>query len=1004
MKKVVNSILPISRSKRLGQQMLKTLKLDLNSIEEFYILLDNPHKTFKPGEEVCGQVILILKKNLPNVLITLSLIGLIKLIGSGSTFRSTKKTTLFNHTINLYGNVNLSPPPIQQSSSSNNDNMEIETNISNPGLTKGEHHFPFIVKLPKKNIYTSVTFEKGEIRYSLKASISDSYFSNNNNLNSPTISSLNSSLNNNRNSNSNSNSSKTSLTRNNLLNLNNNTTTNSDSSNTLSNDINNIANNNNNTLTSSSITGNGTSNQRYSNDLNNNNNKSILTCEKYISIIKPINLSLLPESQPKILVFKVPKKGLKKTISSTSTVNSQLSSYSQDFTIMTPNSNNNYSPEDDSNNQPNNNNQNNQNLIGSAAVSITSSTHSSSENDNLNTVNEDTQKVAFASPLTDSNNNNNESEISNKLNFQQQPSQSQSSTPTTRIANDIKLSVYTPSMGYLRGEIVPVKINVQHYKKFKSPTGIIVTLIRICRIDQGTEHAIQSFRKDLSQSIVPLFLSPNKFQYEVTTSLKIPLDCFPTIVGSNMVSFQYYIEVIVNLSNSKAILNQNKTHLDSGMDDEDIYDVTSLNDTSSPSNTTNQPSGQTSSSTNTNTTSTTQSINANTSINSNNSSVLNINDSGIINDHSYNGGIYNDNDNNNNNSNITNNNSNENSFDYFSQISNSNNNSNLNSPNNINITNGNLNNIGSSGNWINNLDNSSNNRNNIFNVDKLKRAKHVLTLLNEIIIGTERKPISKLRRSNKNKIRHGGSSSNQHGIISNSNSSTTSTGPSLSTVSMTPMTQQQVTPVQQVPIQQVPIQQVPIQQVVPVQRQSSRVINKIEDNNVNNSIDSSPSPINSIPNSPNVLNSPSDSNIIDNNVNNLNNNNLPSQFINIPNFDNNLTEKQNLKLREEALLPSEPIILTNENNENNENNNIGNNSNSLPEYIPLPIQNNINNNTNNIEENRSEQSGDTNESNGNTNNSENTIRMIDILRTNNQEFINNNDFLPAYQEYSQKDS
>ncbi|GMF40096.1 unnamed protein product [[Candida] boidinii] len=231
---------------------------------------------------------------------------------------------------------------------------------------------------------------------------------------------------------------------------------------------------------------------------------------------------------------------------------------------------------------------------------------------------------------------------------------------------------------------------------------------------------------------------------------------------------------------------------------------------------------------------------------------------------------------------------------------------------------------------------------------------------------------------------------------------------------MTPMTQQQVTPVQQVPIQQVPIQQVPIQQVpiqqvpiqqvVPVQRQSSRVINKIEDNNVNNSIDSSPSPINSIPNSPNVLNSPSNSNIIDNNVNNLNNNNLPSQFINIPNFDHNLTEKQNLKLREEALLPSEPIILTNENNENNENNNIGNNSNSLPEYIPLPIQNNINNNTNNIEENRSEQSGDTNESNGNTNNSENTIRMIDILRTNNQEFINNNDFLPAYQEYSQKDS
>ncbi|OUM55705.1 hypothetical protein BVG19_g5285 [[Candida] boidinii] len=989
MKKVVNSILPISRSKRLGQQMLKSLKLDLNSIEEFYILLDNPHKTFKPGEEVCGQVILILKKNLSNVLITLSLIGLIKLIGSGSTFRSTKKTNLFNHTINLYGNSIPNPPhtptPTQQQQSSNHDNMEIETNISNPGLTKGEHHFPFIVKLPKKDIYTSVTFEKGEIRYSLKASISDSYFLNNNSgSGSPIVSSpSNTSLNNNRFSNSPS--SKTSLTRNNLLNLNNtNNTTTSDSSNTLSNDItNNIPDNN--TLTSSSNTGNGTSNQRYSNDLNNSNNsnKSILTCEKYLSIIKPINLSLLPESQPKILVFRVPKKGLKKTISSTSTVNSQLSSYSQDFTIMTPISNNNNSPEDDSNNQSNSAGQN---LTGSAAVSITSSTHSSSENDNSNNNNnnsnsnnnnEEAQKVVFASPLTD---NNNESEIPNKLNFQQS-SQSSSTSSSTRIANDIKLSVYTPSMGYLRGEIVPVKINVQHYKKFKSPTGIIVTLIRICRIDQGAEHAIQSFRKDLSQSIVPLFLSPNnKFQYEVTTSLKIPLDCFPTIVGSNMVSFQYYIEVIVNLSNSKAISNQNKAHLDSGMDDEDIYDVTSLNDTSSPSNTTNQSSSAQINTSNTPNNSTTPGVstnNPNTSINSNNSSVLNINDSGIINDYSYNGGIYNDNEHSNNPNNITNNNNNELTFDHSS---NSNNNSTLNSPNNGNSNNGN---------WVNNLDNSSNNRNNIFNVDKLKRAKHVLTLLNEIVIGTERKPISKLRRSNKHKTKN--SNSHQHGIVSTSNSST-STGPSSSTISMT-----------QLPPLQVQQQVAPL----PLQRQSFRLINKIEDN-VNNSIDSSPSPINSIPNSPNVMNSPSNSNIIDNNNANVNQVlNLPSHFINIPNFDNNLSEKQKLKLREEALLPSEPVVETSDNTDTV-------NSNSLPDYIPLPVVHNTNdtndiNDTNNINNdsnnnNGEENSGGTNESNDNTNNSENTIRMIDILRSNNQEFINNNDFLPAYQEYSQKDS
>ncbi|GME99072.1 unnamed protein product [Ambrosiozyma monospora] len=150
MRRAVHQILPIKSTRMLSATLASRLK---SGVKEFYVILDDPHKIYRPGDEVSGQVVLIASKNLTDLLIKLSLVGLIK-INSHGPLRSQKKQYLFNHSITLYGDV------------ANNE----------MALTKGEHRFPFIVKLPKKNIYTSISFEKGEIKYTLTCDLCDKTF------------------------------------------------------------------------------------------------------------------------------------------------------------------------------------------------------------------------------------------------------------------------------------------------------------------------------------------------------------------------------------------------------------------------------------------------------------------------------------------------------------------------------------------------------------------------------------------------------------------------------------------------------------------------------------------------------------------------------------------------------------------------------------------------------------------------------------------------------------
>lgn len=101
--------------------------------------------------------------------------------------------------------------------------------------------------------------------------------------------------------------------------------------------------------------------------------------------------------------------------------------------------------------------------------------------------------------------------------------------------------------GYLRGESFPVKISIQHVKCVKCLRGLVVTLCRFSKVTCNDDEP-QSFRKDLSQTVSPLYTDPVTFSSTVSTTLRIPPDVFPTTKGHGLVSFNYCVEVVIDLA------------------------------------------------------------------------------------------------------------------------------------------------------------------------------------------------------------------------------------------------------------------------------------------------------------------------------------------------------------------------------------------------------------------------------------------------------------------------
>ncbi|PGH30980.1 hypothetical protein GX50_06253 [[Emmonsia] crescens] len=156
------------------------------------------------------------------------------------------------------------------------------------------------------------------------------------------------------------------------------------------------------------------------------------------------------------------------------------------------------------------------------------------------------------------------------------------STNTSSVERTIKAKTELSRPGGVPGDVLPVKITIQHTKAIRSPNGIIITLYRQGRIDFhpaipvghiekgkkpvfedyypksrtglgglsfGATRSSSVFRKDLSQIFAPLIVDPVTLTATVKTSIRIPEDTFPTIthVPGGMISFRYYLEVVMDL-------------------------------------------------------------------------------------------------------------------------------------------------------------------------------------------------------------------------------------------------------------------------------------------------------------------------------------------------------------------------------------------------------------------------------------------------------------------------
>lgn len=135
--------------------------------------------------------------------------------------------------------------------------------------------------------------------------------------------------------------------------------------------------------------------------------------------------------------------------------------------------------------------------------------------------------------------------------------------------------------GCLPGDVLPLKISVDHTKPVKAMQGIIVTLFRQGRVDtsptiplgpsirgqkQDYEYYPKSltglgglslssagssklFRQDLNQTFTPLIIDPRSLTAILKTSIQVPEHVFPTISSTPgaMISFSYYLEVVIDL-------------------------------------------------------------------------------------------------------------------------------------------------------------------------------------------------------------------------------------------------------------------------------------------------------------------------------------------------------------------------------------------------------------------------------------------------------------------------
>jgi hypothetical protein len=165
------------------------------------------------------------------------------------------------------------------------------------------------------------------------------------------------------------------------------------------------------------------------------------------------------------------------------------------------------------------------------------------------------------------------------------PSTTRTGEVRTSSRRAITATIEVPRAGFLSGETVPIKIWVTHTKQITSLHGVIVTLYRQARVDMhpalpvvnggeddvypksrtglsglslssaGSTHL---FRKDLDQGFAALIVNPETLTAEIKATLRIPEEAFPSIasVPGAMISFKYYVEVVLDIQGKLAGLDR----------------------------------------------------------------------------------------------------------------------------------------------------------------------------------------------------------------------------------------------------------------------------------------------------------------------------------------------------------------------------------------------------------------------------------------------------------------
>ena len=136
--------------------------------------------------------------------------------------------------------------------------------------------------------------------------------------------------------------------------------------------------------------------------------------------------------------------------------------------------------------------------------------------------------------------------------------------------------------GCLPGDVLQLRIHVDHVKPIQTMQGVIVTLFRQGRIDThpaiplgpmntgdrrqyedyyprsrtglgglslSSAGSSRVFRQDLAQTMTPLFVDPHTLTAPIKTSIQMPDHVFPTIssVPGDMITFKYYVEAVIDL-------------------------------------------------------------------------------------------------------------------------------------------------------------------------------------------------------------------------------------------------------------------------------------------------------------------------------------------------------------------------------------------------------------------------------------------------------------------------